>query len=363
MPFDLSSLGRGLSSINRKVSDFSGDLALALESPEKLRQKREQKRFLSDFGDIYSGRSIPEFRRRDLGSPEAIEAQRIRNVQEALLRNPYTASTAIPQLAQQVFAQPKKPSAKDQQIERIMKAYGVPRETAIGVADNVLYVETDPVSKQPMLVNRATGEVQQLDVGRQQSGAKDTTLTQQEQQTESAYKGKTVADYLPDATGIASGVRSAVSSVTGQFGLPIAEETERARTFLKTVQNDLVNATKRNPRNSQGEVDRLLQQFPIEPDWTTPPSVMRQRFIEIKNYAENRLRSAMTDSYDRSLAPDVRSKARESVSALQNVLDKIGDIEGAQGGSEPIIDPATGQVSFGAPTNNAVNLRAKYGLE
>jgi len=354
-----SILGRGALAVG--TGGFSE--MVRYKKAEEERKKREKQQQLNELANIYSGRSIPEFRQIELGSPEAIEAQRIRNVKEALLRNPYTASTAIPQLAQQAFAQPKKPSAKDQQIERIMKAYGVPMETAIGVADNVLYVETDPVSKQPMLVNRATGEVQQLDVGRQQGGVKDTAPTQQEQQTESVYKGKTAVDYLQSSTGIGSSVLGGISNVTGQVGLPIAEDVVKARAFFNTLQNDIVNALRRNPRYAQTEANVLREQYNVEPNWAVPPEVRRQQLIQVKSDLGARLQEAMADSYDRNLAPDVRSKARESVSAIQRTLDKIGNIEDVQGGSEPTIDPTTGQVSFGAPTNNAVNLRAKYGLE
>ncbi|WP_404379935.1 hypothetical protein [Caenispirillum salinarum] len=257
-------------------------------------------------------------------------------------------------------------SAREERISRIEEAYGVPRQTAVGIADGVLKLQTDPVNGGAFLVNMATGEKSQLRDAPQQTAQggmpKTDTVATTNPNTETLpggdmpYAGNgadpSLWDMADEVTGMFPAIQENLQGVTGQVGIDVAPDglIENRQTF-RTAKNDLVRALSINPRFPVGEIERISREVNIEPGIFTDPRSLRGRMTAVGDYLGRRLANEEAAARDQSLPVETRQNAATAAKDIRNFLDILGaPADGERG------DPARGDIS-------AMSLEQLQGLD
>jgi hypothetical protein len=224
-----------------------------------------------------------------------------------------------PTTNQPVFTAPTRPvkeSAAQQKIDRLMTDLGVDRKTAVSIADGAIRVTHDPVSKQPFLVNVATGTTQALTAP---GGQKADVIRDKEKPDIGLF------ELAPKTAGVMSGAAELYSRTLGQIpGVKVPEETLKARQTITAAQNDLVRSMSINPRFPVSEIERIRQEMDIAPSLVDSPVALQARMKALDDYLRTKLGETERDMRDETLPVDTRKAQAQNASAIKTFLIKLG---------------------------------------
>lgn len=257
----LKSIGERLSAVGAAGQDPSAffqrlqqQKLLEQERARKEAQQAQQQQALEQLQSILAGNSIPEFRKRELGSPQAIEAERQRNLLSVL------GTLAPGQLAQQgisqAFPQAPTPVSPLGKLQQDIAGGLVPR----GIGQQAIQKAISP--RQPLV-----SITQQTETARQRaraeasekrlSGIIDKTFNDLEQLENTVIPLAGIKQNLQalavkgEVTGPASGFLTTLQSFGNQLGLKVdidqASSIEQIQGFANKLAIPLAKSLGVNP--------------------------------------------------------------------------------------------------------------------
>ena len=226
-------------------------------------------------------------------------------------------------LLKQAFPSDEGTNQRSQKIDALATMYGDavsnPVETATKMVDGIIDVEfledgTVMMTDKSLLPTDPQNAVTYLPVG-----TLETEVPRAEPEA-----GQSLWELAPLVAGAGSAIRAGASAITGQAGLPVAEQTIEARQTFTTAKNNLIRAMSINPRFPVGEIDRIREEINIAPRILDSEDGLKARMRSIDRSLRNDIAQAARDAGDRSLSEDIREDARTRGAAMQNFLDNMG---------------------------------------
>ena len=254
---------------------------------------------------------------------------------------------------------PDRRSAMEEKINEIVSTFGVPRQTAAGIATGAYRVVVDPLTNQPFLVDLATGTQRPLNVGAStappsgQSPQAAARAVPGQAEQGAAEKGTPSAGTLWELTNKSAGVIPSIR----EFGLEtlgqisdsfVADDTIQARQAFRSAQNEFIRAMSINPRFPVGEINRLRQETRMEPRAFDSPGALRARMTAVTRYLENRLLNENDASQNAGLPIETRRAAAQAANDIQNFVRALGvpQEEGTDNRTGPAIGTVDGDYRF-----------------
>lgn len=320
-------------------------LAAAFGAPTKTGKFAENLSLVGkEMGEYAKGRRTEEADRRAL----ALRAQELRMTgarqdlaslqtlagQEAAERRAINAKVI------ESYLRSNQPSARETRINDMMSTYGIDRQAASRLVDNVDSVVADPVTGTPMLVNRTTGESRPVTAAGPSiaapTAATPTTAvapaaagsgTTRPADTEGARPVASLYDLArtPFTTGVGPAAAENAQRVLGQVGVNVVspEFTERRQTF-SNFQNDIIRSVINNPRFPVAEQERIRKEINIEPSALTDPQTLVARIRTIDATLRSSLANREREGADTSLPVTVRREALQAANNIRNLLVTLG---------------------------------------
>lgn len=203
------------------------------------------------------------------------------------------------------------PDQREREIQGLVER-GIPEEQASDIVDGRLKIEIVPETGRARLINTVTQEVEEI------------PITGNQEDIPRPEAGNTLYDIAPLATGAESAVKSGVSGVSGQLGGPVAEDTIKARSTLKTATGELIRALSINPKFPVGEIKRIKEEVDIEPSAFDSGESLRARMEALDKSLRRRAAQAERDASDPSLPEQVQSDQAANASAIKNFITTMG---------------------------------------
>ena len=236
---------------------------------------------------------------------------------------------------QEAAAAPAAPSAKEQQIARIMEANpDVDRATAINIADGVVQIDSEgtlrsTVDGQPVTGLRA-GRSVEPDAATLDGPPRDTT-------------GTSLFNRVGQVTGAVSGLQGVLSNTVGQGvealgGDPLfPERTETIQEF-NTMRGQLIDAFRNSGRMLSQELQLLLQEVAPGSSVFQSPGQLQIKMDSI----DRELRRRLVEERARASDPAVPAKEQAASADLANSLDRVlTRLHSPQGGAGSAEEPTT----------------------
>lgn len=227
--------------------------------------------------------------------------------------------TALPQPT------PRAPDQRERKIQSLIEQ-GLPRATASNIVDGNVDIKLNEATGRVVLTDLVTNTVTELPIG---SDVPDRVVVPADER---------LYDMADDGVaGLAATIAEAGSRVTGQVGLPVAEETTRKRQAIRTAQQDLIRSLSINPRFPVAEQERIRKEVDINPGAFDSPKSLQSRMKSIDKSLRTRLAQAQRDAGDANLPEELRSSQAQNASAIQNFLDVMGAPQEATSEDEALI--------------------------
>ena len=262
------------------------------------------------------------------------------------------------------------PDKREARILDVMSLWSVDRKAAVSVVDpNIARIEIHPVNGNSLYVNNITGEVRELKINPQSGasihgggrspagggsspggapspgGSPAPAEDSEQSDLDSRLAGRTLYELAGIGTGPVSGAKQAASFGLGFLPEGMQEhvfpaETIEARSILEASTQALVRAFSNNPRFPEGEAQRILKGFRLDPRVLDNPAMMQARMRGLDYVLEQRQIDAYRDARDTDLPAESRRHARAFGREVENFrrqmgvpeplsLDSIEDIQSA----------------------------------
>lgn len=229
-------------------------------------------------------------------------------------------------------------SAKDQEIQRTMRAWGVDYATAQGIADGVLKVSQDPTTREIMVTNLTTRETFAPSVS--QEGQIQQPAQQPVQQVTPQPAGNpSFGDAFQGASnsfgfqGVARGIANTAADAAG-FEVPFPEDQQTRQDFEvlgESLVNDFASAYGRQPPSWL--LQNIAELVPQAGRALEGPQRAQTKLVSIARDMESR-REAAQAQLSRRLAPAERQEALALIAGIDAALVRVNAaLQGFQGGS------------------------------
>lgn len=216
----------------------------------------------------------------------------------------------------------------DAQVPRLMRELGVAEDEAIELATNV-------VDKLVRFEMTETGAVRMIDEGLGKAYEIPVRIAEgiQAAAGESDIRpppnvedpnNVTAFQALEYGTGLVNRILDVGSAVTGQFGLPIAEDQVFATQRLNSLGQEFIRNLSLNPRFPAAEQDRIRKELTTLPSFFESVPRAQGKLLAIHNDIAEKLIAARRDAQDPSLGADIRSAQQANANALEAFLPKLG---------------------------------------
>jgi hypothetical protein len=182
---------------------------------------------------------------------------------------------------------------------------------ARNIADGNIQIELLP-SGQVRSINRITNEVTEV------------PISAVSPETPVAQGPRTLFQMAEYGTGPGSAILSALSTISGAVGGPIAEKTVDARTALNFSTNNLIRALAVSRAYAVGEQNRIIEQINTLPRFLDNPDQLKQRMITLADSMNTSLRQAEVNMNTPGLSPDLREDYQRTNTAMKNYLAVLG---------------------------------------
>lgn len=230
-------------------------------------------------------------------------------------------------------AMQNKDSAKEQQIQRTMDAWGVDYRTAQGIADGVLNVSRHPVTQDVIITNLATNEVFRPGMQGQAAPAQSAPPA-----AESPTRGLSFGDQFqgaPQAFGVGGALRGAVNTVGDTLGLgaayPVAQEAIRDyRVLSETLIADVSAAYDRPPVFI---LEAIRELTPKAGSAFEGPKGAQSKLRALGRSLETELKTSQI-ALQGELSPENRQKVEQRVLGLTVAVDRVQNALDAFSGGE-----------------------------
>lgn len=237
-------------------------------------------------------------------------------------------------------------SAKDQEIQRTMQAWGVDYATAQGIADGVLKVSQDPTTREIMVTNLATRETfaPSISQGQPEPPAQAAAPVQQQPAQSESTDAPTFGDAFKGAgnsfgfQGVARNIANTAADATG-FKVPFPEDQQTGQDFAvlgESLVNDFASAYGRQPPSW------LLQNIAaLVPQAGRPFEGPQRAQTKLTSIARDMIsrREAAQKQLSRRLTPAERQEALALIAGIDATLARVNSaLQGFKGGGDDADD-------------------------
>jgi hypothetical protein len=221
------------------------------------------------------------------------------------------------------------PSAMEQKITRIMQANPtITYSDAVGVADGVYELYSDPETDKPFIVNKATGELKPLG----DSDSSPKTDSEPEAVDTETDPSETLFSLVDEATGIIPAALALGQKIVGNVGQIFGKEVEfgsapetiKAKQTFETAQQSLIRALANNPKYPVGEMEMIKKDIAINPSAFTDPTTLRSKMTAVSEALNKRMEQEKVIAKNNTLTKDDRTNARKAAVDIQNFLNLLG---------------------------------------
>jgi hypothetical protein len=223
---------------------------------------------------------------------------------------------------------------KEQRIARIMER-GVSREDAIGIADGVFQVVTNPLTGSSEIVDKASGAARPLVA---QMSNQQTQQTPQPPRSESTAPPLEQANnffglspskapiypILSKASGMESTAQRGAASMLGQVGISYAQDHVAATQNLQLAANLLTKALQNNPRYAEGERKQVREDVGILPSFLNSPVELRTKFEQLNIILTDHLKDDLAVAQNPNLPMEMRKQAYQGAMDIAKFLNAAG---------------------------------------
>lgn len=205
-------------------------------------------------------------------------------------------------------------SAAEEKVRRIQQAYNVDRRTAVGIADGVISVSTNPVTGQNQLVDKITGEQTPF----KESLPPDTLNI--EPQENGLYEA------APLSTGIESAIKNVsayAQSIKDGKITPSNEAAVSARQDLELAQQGLVRALVVNDKFPVAEQEFIRNTLDFKPEWFKGGEVLQAKMRSVDKTLREQMATQLAYSNNPTLDSKTRQEARANAMHIKSFIEKM----------------------------------------
>lgn len=200
---------------------------------------------------------------------------------------------------------------RDRKIRDLMTLSDMSREEATKIVDGHKSIEINPETGRVVSIDQSTGEVQEIPIGR----SPDIPDIPRED---------TVFSKIENATGVTSGVQSALGRLPFTEPTEAQQQTLEAREDVRLIQNDIARSLANNPRFPVREREAIIQALDMEPRLFDNPGALRVRMAAADRFLNRRLRLFERDANDPNLPTETRSTQAANAAAMRNAIAQLG---------------------------------------
>lgn len=203
--------------------------------------------------------------------------------------------------------------SKEAEIARLMET-GIPRETAIAIADGILQLSRDPMTGEAIIVDMRQGP------GRQQQPEEPIGAANPPMQQPAPPTG---ADEAFGVGGVARGAANAVTDTIGMGQVfPNAAEQDR---FFSTLREDITNEIAQSyDRQPAQEFMKQIQALAPAPGTLQGPESARGSVTTLRQRFQRDLR-ANTRVLQQRLSPSERSKILREIQGAERAIEILDE--------------------------------------
>ena len=189
-------------------------------------------------------------------------------------------------------------------------------------AENIVYdirkMGINSVSGEPFVMDAVGESVNYIEPGGGTTGLPLPSVPDDETYFEQANKGTGPKNKF-DA--LWAQVASLIPGTNPDF-----ESTEAITNMTANLQT-MIRSLSINDKNAVSEQERLLEWINVQPGWFKSPQLIQSRVRGLDNALRQRMRKALFDMGDDSLAPALKRDAQNDVKMIRQTLDMIGTPE------------------------------------
>ncbi len=201
---------------------------------------------------------------------------------------------------------------RERRIVDVMDQFGLTRAQAVKLVDNHARVQMSDDGTRVLYIDDVT------------ASATEINMPAPTDEPPAPSPGLSLWDQSDKGTGVVSTIAAGGSVLTGTLGLPIADETIRARQSFRTQAQSFTRALAINERFPVTEQERIREDIATLPGFFDAPSLMRERMRSLDYDLRITADQAEADANNQQLPQDVRSSQRANAATIRNFLPILG---------------------------------------
>lgn len=198
-----------------------------------------------------------------------------------------------------------------ERIREAQRVYGMSEQDAAALVDGDIVVQSDPVTGERYLVNKATGQE------RRPEGPAAAPA-------DPVQSGRTLWDLAEGSTGAVASVQSAIAGPASQLGMPYAENVVDARRVFAAEKRNLIRALSNNRRFPVAEMQSIEREIDIEPDAWNSTDTLRTKMKAVDEVLARRSADNRRAATDASLPAQTRQDAAAASKAIDDFRRTMG---------------------------------------